>query len=279
MSLIKTVLLVLLSTSVFWTVPANAKKSRSYELVWQLEQSNYGPQEALATKFLDLTFNTIYQTRLLPDRLFQADSDLKSQTGTPLLGKGTQLVGLEFSTPLVCTLFEGSSETISSEKRVCLLDENGDGVFDSYFLRPLHSNLLSYSGKWYALQGKIPKKMDSLLATGFSLSEISNKLFKNQIPFSLVNASISKTGEKLSMDAIIDGGAWLKYRCVLATDKASTKNKENCSPPGFDIRYLKDEGGRRFLMVEKLSVVTKVKFRVSVSMVGIVGGIVGAELY
>lgn len=263
----------------FWVAPTNAGDSMSYDIVWQLEQTNPDAQIAPTTKFLDLLPKTIYETRLVPDRLYQADEAITSKEGILLIEKETQLVGMDFSSPLVCSLTAGGLKTLSSTSRVCLLDENNDGTYDSYFTKPLGNNLITYSGKWYAMKGKIPKKRQELYNKVSNISKIKNSDFSSNILFSLSNAQISKSNDKLTMDGSFNGEALLKYRCVLSKGHKSVDLGNECSPPGFDIRYLEDVNKRRYVSVKKLEQVSKIKIKYSVSLVGIVGGITSILIY
>lgn len=267
----------------FWIIGngsvAYAAKADVYEAVWQLEQTDPAPKIMPTSKFLDLGGSKdIYETRLIPDRLFVAANDAKSANGIALFERGTQLVEMEYPNLLVCSLVPGLIGTLSNTKRVCLLDEDGDGDFDSYFTRILGRDFFASDMLWFVMNAKIPAKRDKFDGSGFSINQIDNKLFQEPIKFTLSDASVSSSGDRLSMSVIIGNRTWLTYHCSLTEYTAESISEDGCSPPGFEIKYAFTSGDRKFVSVRKKEQITRIRFFVRFGMIA--GKILeGAELY
>lgn len=73
-----------------------------------------------------------FQARLVPETLFVVDDNVTGGNQR-LIAKGTQLTRMHSRKGVRCTVGPGAQGTLSAERRVCVVDEDGDGRFEGYF--------------------------------------------------------------------------------------------------------------------------------------------------
>ena len=92
----------------------------------------------------------IYQAPLLPERLFVVRQPVLGADGAVLAPAGTQFLLMEWPTLAVCSLGRDQTGLAGATQKVCLLDENGDGVPDTHF-----RGSGDHDG-WYVLNRRLP---------------------------------------------------------------------------------------------------------------------------
>lgn len=130
--------------------------AQSFELQWVLEPNVVSTGDAWVGRH-----RVVVATRLLPTGLFVANAPVTAADGTILMGVGQQLVKLHARQLTACNLSRGMTGRVVN-KRVCLIDTDNDGTFDSYFERG--SNPSNFFLEW---TGHIPETLDRIAAPSF----------------------------------------------------------------------------------------------------------------
>lgn len=73
-----------------------------------------------------------FKARLVPETLFVVDGDVRSGSQL-LIAKGTQLTQMHSRKGVRCTVGPGAAGTLSAARRVCVVDQDGDGQYEGYF--------------------------------------------------------------------------------------------------------------------------------------------------
>lgn len=106
--------------------PAAAKVFRNYYgMQWTWDPIE-GPSAPVAKGGI------AFQARLIPESLFVLDGDVVAGDRR-LIAKGTQLTKMHSRKGVRCTVGPGVAGTLSADRRVCVLDQDGDGRFEGYF--------------------------------------------------------------------------------------------------------------------------------------------------
>jgi hypothetical protein len=148
------VLACALSAGEAWAAPGTIN-ARSFELQWVFE-----PPALPNGDFWVPRRGTVIETRLLPTELYVTDDRVTAADGTILMGVGQQLIKLNARQPTACSMFRGRTGRVVI-RRVCLVDTDNDGRYDSYFERALSTS--NFLVEW---TGHIPENMDRIAATG-----------------------------------------------------------------------------------------------------------------
>lgn len=153
---------------------------RHYELNWII-----GPHQIPSGDFWVRKMGQIVETRLLPPELYAAEAPVAAADGTLLMAAGQQIARLRARQLIACNIRRGPGGRASS-KRVCLVDTDNDGRFDSYFERGTGGYY------WFELSGEIPERMRGIAAPAF----------RTLPPGEMADAPILR----LHFERILDGG-------------------------------------------------------------------------
>lgn len=97
--------------------------------------------------------NVVFNVKPLPRKLYATTRDVTATGGQKLLPAGAQLYAMIGIHLLACSQAQGPEGYASHSSRICLLDSDGDGRFDSYFERNTGKAFLTSDGMWYAMNG------------------------------------------------------------------------------------------------------------------------------
>jgi hypothetical protein len=127
---------------------------------------------------------------ILPRRLFEASADVIAADGSLLLPSGAQLYAMIGPKFRICSQEKQPLPYASATDRVCLQDENGDGVLDRYFLRNRGRSFMSTDHMWFAMNGYPPSELSLLKMAEFK--EI-NRIRAKVVPDLWLEFSFSKS--------------------------------------------------------------------------------------
>lgn len=97
--------------------------------------------------------NVVFKVKPLPRKLYATTGDVTATGGQRLLPEGAQLYSMIGRHLLACSQAPGPEGYDSHSSRICLLDSDDDGKFDSYFERHTGKAFLTSDGMWYAMNG------------------------------------------------------------------------------------------------------------------------------
>lgn len=164
------------------SVPASPPDE--YQIAWKLAPATSVASEAWVRKNRD-----VVRTRMLPERLFAAGADIRSATGELLVPKDMQLLGMDYRRAMVCSVAVGPVGSRTAGKRVCLLDEDGNGSFDSFFDRTMGRSTFNTDGYWFIMNQPLDTGRAPVGAV--TLVPIASERFDQKLELSLRYASIS----------------------------------------------------------------------------------------
>lgn len=104
-----------------------------------------------------------YEAKALPRRLYAADADVLAKDGSKLLPKGAQLYAMVGKLFMVCSQAQAATPYRAASNRVCLVDEDGDRQFDTYFTRSMGRSWMSGDQMWFAMNNNIPAKRSPII--------------------------------------------------------------------------------------------------------------------
>lgn len=108
---------------------ASAKNRNLYDVRWVLGEAAL-PAEPIWVK----EQAPLLEAKLWPTALYLTDQPVIAEDGRALLPAGTQVIGLKGIFPVVCNLRKGTDKAhLNARERVCLVDKDSDGVFESWF--------------------------------------------------------------------------------------------------------------------------------------------------
>lgn len=128
---------------------------------------------------------TSFETQLEPSQLIVADEPVVSADGKSLLPTGAQLyrmVGLNLA---ACSQDVFPEGFVGASRRVCLQDEDGDGRFDTYFVRQRGRSVWNTDGMWFAMNDIIPPPEGRLRPFSYKLDNPANANLKPEITLNL----------------------------------------------------------------------------------------------
>lgn len=124
----RSALIALLLALATLTNPAAAKEFRSYYgMQWVVTPRTNPPSTVSVHKG-----ETVELADMLTEDLFELDAPV-IVGGKPILAKGAQLATAVSQRNIRCTVGRGEAGTLSSTRRICLIDDDNDGKFERYF--------------------------------------------------------------------------------------------------------------------------------------------------
>lgn len=134
-------------------LPASTVVGDQFEVSWMIESGTPFEGERLVRRS-----DTVFDTRLLPPRLFRLETGVNKANGSRLLAAGQELIGLVSRTMIACTIAPPSTRGLGAalwagtDRHICLVDANRDGKFEAYFHHTVDDD--------YAIMGwgKVPEK-------------------------------------------------------------------------------------------------------------------------
>lgn len=162
---------------------SNAANEVDYQVAWRL-----GPVERVGLSEWVKRNKTIYSVSLLPERLFQTTEAIRSADGTLLLDSGMQLVGMDSQKAMACSLSRGVAPSLSEANRICLIDGDRDGRFDSFLTRGFKPGFYGGEGQLFGLAGKIAEVKPMPPVT---LNAIEGNAFTNPPKMKVIYKTIS----------------------------------------------------------------------------------------
>jgi hypothetical protein len=131
---------------------------QSVEIDWFVPQSQLNDASIVRTdsRSLSLSFQAY------PRTLYVASSDVLAADGTKLLPAGQQLYGMRGANLMICSQQRVvNRDYAGSRGRICLRDDDWDGVFDTYFSRTFGRSILVTDGLWFAMNtADLPDRRD-----------------------------------------------------------------------------------------------------------------------
>lgn len=178
-----------------------ASPTDEYQIAWKL-----GPSPTKPGGWVQKN-NEVVRTRMLPERLFVAAADVRSASGELLVPKGMQLLGMDFSRPLVCSVAKGPAASRAASKRVCLLDEDGDGDFDSWFDRVMGRSTFRSDGFWFIMNQTLDANRAPLAPV--TLTAVPSDQFDQKLDFELRYQSISDRSRVTTFSVKVGGSFYI----------------------------------------------------------------------
>lgn len=121
--------LILLALLVLMAAPAAAKEFRYYfGMQWVVT-----PEQSAVPRLLELgEGDTVAEAPMFTEDLFET-RDGASANGKAIFGKRMQFATAVSSQSIRCSVARGDPDTLSATRRICLTDDDHDGVYDHYF--------------------------------------------------------------------------------------------------------------------------------------------------
>lgn len=209
--------------------PVPAAPADEYQIAWKLAPAVDAKPEAWVKKNRD-----VVRTRMLPERLFAADADIRSAAGELLLPKDMQLLGMDYARAMVCSVASGPAGSRAAGKRVCLLDEDGDGDFDSFFDRTLGRSSFNTDGHWFIMNQPLDRGRAPVGPV--TLVPIASERFDQKLELSLRYNSISDRAQATFFTARA-GNAFFTVPCsaYLPETGATSTPRSTCEVGGMTI--------------------------------------------
>lgn len=234
--IVGTILLGLAAPSSAQPIPNSHINSwLDYQIVWQLGDPIVPQKDELIKPF-----KSIYSIPLLPQKLFLTTSQVTTKENSTLLLPNVQLVLMESKFLMACSLRRGPKGSIAEKNRVCLIDENADGEFDSYLLRAFRSSLYVGEGHKFALAGRFEDAFKPV--NSVSIKEISPKLFTDPNMLELYFGNVSDKKQQLLVYTHVDTLYALGQECRSHILQGGEPSKMFCSMAGADIRVVGRQG-------------------------------------
>lgn len=209
--------------------PVSAAPADEYQIAWKLAPAASVQSETWVRKNRD-----VVRTRMLPERLFAAAADIRSPAGELLVPKDMQLVGMDYARAMVCSVAKGPAGSRAAGKRVCLLDEDGNGTLDSFFDRTMGRSTFNTDGYWFIMNqpldpGRAPVGPVTLLP-------IPSERFDQELELSLRYNSISDRARGTFFTARA-GNAFFTVPCGAYLPETSTTPtlRQSCELGGMTI--------------------------------------------
>lgn len=184
-----------------------------YGMQWEFEPTASSGQIEVAQGEL------VTQTRLLPTDLFELDSDFEAN-GKLILAKGTQLAPALSTKAVRCSLGPGKRGSLSADRRVCVMDADGDGRFDAFFDEGLGIGLLQLQ-----FTGCLPITPDRAIVP--TMSQVSPD--KADWPFTLTITLGKASAPKRKKDGSLEP-AWYRFAVVIKRGDKPALKFELCRP-------------------------------------------------
>ncbi len=210
--------------------------------------------------------DSIFRAKLVPSQLFEAVEDVTSTDGKPLIPAKMQLVRMASSKPMICTLVAGADDTLSFKNRVCLLDSNADGSFESYFLKGLGRADFTTDRMWFAMNSRIPKNQSR---TGVvDVREIDKSLLSTKPEILLNYDEVRDSTRKILLSARVEGFGPFISSCDAHFEKNSdTKLSTKCGFPGATVIPVDRNGESIKFRILPNETATRLRFSASFGIV------------
>lgn len=209
--------------------PVPAAPADEYQIAWKLAPATSVQPEAWVKKNRD-----VVRTLMLPERLFAAAADIRSATGELLVPKDMQLLGMDYARAMVCSVAKGPAGSRVAGKRVCLLDEDGDGDFDSFFDRTMGRSTFNTDGYWFIMNQPLDPARAPVAPV--ALVSIPSERFDQKLELSLRYNSISD-GAQATFFTARAGNAFFTVPCgaYLPETGATSTVRQTCEIGGMTI--------------------------------------------
>jgi hypothetical protein len=235
--------------------PANAANEVDYQVAWRL-----GPVERTGLSEWVKRNKTIYSVSLLPERLFQTTEAVRSADGTLLLNSGMQLVAMDSQKTMACSLFRGIAPSVAEANRICLIDGDRDGRFESFLTRGFKPGFYGGEGQLFGLAGKIAevKPMPPV-----ALTVIESNAFTNPPKMKVVYNTISDGNRNTLIYTHLGSLITLPNECptYISDGSGDMAVGAACRMPGATVRAVQRTGkSLRFEIVED-SYKPRIRFR------------------
>lgn len=178
-----------------------AERAPIYRMVWNVIPQGSNPDSPAVEPG-----GEAIRLKLTPPGLFRTDADIKLSTGELLIPTGTQLVKLRSTATLACTfgpMEKAGAESVlflGSLKRVCLLDSDNDGSFESRFLRVTNGKA------YFLLRGTLSARLQPIVPT--KLTSIDPTLIENGPRLSVIIAEGSRPDKAITLVADVGNDQW-----------------------------------------------------------------------
>jgi hypothetical protein len=225
--------------------PANAANEVDYQVAWRL-----GPVERVGLSQWVKRNETIYSVSLVPERLFQTTEAVRSADGMLLLNSGMQLVGMDSRTAMVCSLFRGLSPSLAEANRICLIDGDRDGRFESFLTKGFKPGLYGGEGQLFGLAGKFAEVRPMPPIT---LTVIESNAFTNSPKMKVVYKTISDGNRNTLIYTHLGSLITLPNECptFISDGAGDLAVGQVCRMPGATVRAVERTGkDLRFEIVE-----------------------------
>jgi hypothetical protein len=233
---VSTILLGLAAPSYTQPIPNSYMNNwLDYQIVWQLGEPTVPQKDKLIKPI-----KSIYSIPLLPKKLFLTTNQATTKDNTMLLLSNVQLMLMESKLLMACSLRRGSKGSVAEKNRVCLIDENSDGEFDSYLLRAFRSSLYEGEGHKFALAGRFEDTFKPV--NSVSIKEISPKLFSDPDMLEFYFANISDKKQQMLVYTHVDTLYALGEECGSYMLQGGEPSKISCSTAGALIRVVGRQG-------------------------------------
>lgn len=217
---------------------ARAQTIDEYQIAWMIPPASSERQTVRAAPQ-----GTLFSTKLLPEKVFLTKSRVVAKNGDFLMPNGTRLALMDYPRLLACNLERGPEGSVARSNRICVLDEDGDLRFDTYFLRSFGKSMMTTDGLWFAMNGKMPKKRIGLAAfdheegdrTAMAVSPELTVRYARIFDKSQATLLVASVAGRLSATSVCN--AYLPR-----DDAASGFRVQRCLVPGFDVAVLGREG-------------------------------------
>lgn len=206
---------------------ANAALGRkdALQIDWEIPVGAFRQENSNVEKSV-VSFNI----RLVPAQLWVADEPILSIEGTLLLPKGAQLYGMIGPRLIACSQDEFAQMYIGSKNRVCVVDDNGDGKFDAYFLRGMARSVTDRM--WFAMNDSLPPNEGGIRTFSYSKK---NPITAHQRPKIVWTLRPVSSGN-VYLDLDIEDGSKFTSTCGIADYEVKpTEFRGPCGSPNIEV--------------------------------------------
>lgn len=198
----------------------------------------------------------IYQSPVLPQRLFVARQPVLGADGATLAPAGTQFLLMEWSSFAVCSLGRDQPGLAGATRKLCLLDEDGDGAPDTSF-----RGSGDYDG-WYVLNRQLPAERARMRPV--TLTEIPPADLVRKPVFTLRIDEWPSERRGFLLSGNIDGANYYWTGCL----RFEARTDSACITPPVIIRsYTRSPGGQDSVTISGLGQPAKLRFRINYGMI------------
>jgi hypothetical protein len=172
------------------------------------------PAEAFAAAVTDHPdANLRYEVKFVPRRLFRTTANLIGADGELLLPVDAELFAMIGAKRALCSQGKYQADSAGANNRVCIVDEDGDGAFDSYFLRGLGKSFWTTDKMWFAMNDYFPTIRRPLKSAG--IAEADRLQAKNHVAATF-DYTVTKAG---TVDSVVSIERSFRFVGSCAGDK------------------------------------------------------------